>query len=49
MIAVIVGASDKEEELAVGSALSNGDDGDAAVRAVLDALNRRLPALLESG
>ena len=48
VIAVIVGASDKDEELAVGSALSQGDDGDAAVRAVLDALNRRLPALLAS-
>ncbi|RPI25960.1 MAG: hypothetical protein EHM57_00840 [Actinobacteria bacterium] len=30
------------EELSVGSALSNGDDGEAAVKAVLDALNRRL-------
>lgn len=49
LIAVVVGATDRDEELAVGSALSQGDDGDAAVRAVLDALNRRLPALLGSG
>ena len=48
LIAVVVGANERDEELAVGSALSHGDDGDAAVRAVLDALNRRLPALLES-
>lgn len=48
VIAVVVGVTEREEELAVGSALSHGDDGDAAVRAVLDALNRRLPALLES-
>ena len=45
----IFGATDRDEELAVGSALSQGDDGDAAVRAVLDALNRRLPSLLGSG
>jgi len=48
LIAVIVGATERAEELAVGSALSAGDDGEAAVRAVLDALNRRLPALLKS-
>jgi hypothetical protein len=47
LIAVVVGVTE-QEELSVGSALSHGDDGDAAVRAVLDALNRRLPALLES-
>lgn len=48
VIAVIVGATDRDEELAVGSALSQGDDGEAAVRSVLDALNRRMPALLDS-
>ena len=47
LIAVVVGATDRDEELAVGSALSQGDDGEAAVRAVLDALNRRMPALLD--
>jgi hypothetical protein len=45
MIAVIVFASKDGEELVVGSALSHGDDDEAAVKAVLDALNRRLPAV----
>lgn len=44
-IAVIVFAGDDGEELVVGLALSSGDDDEAAVKAVLDALNRRLPAL----
>jgi len=44
LIAVIVFAGKAGEELVVGSALSNGDDDAAAVKAVLDALNRRLPA-----
>lgn len=46
LIAVIVFAGKTGEELVVGSALSSGDDDAAAVKAVLDALNRRLPALL---
>lgn len=45
LIAVIVFASKSGEELVVGSALSHGDDDEAAVKAVLDALNRRLPAV----
>jgi hypothetical protein len=45
LIAVIVFASKDGEELVVGSALSQGDDDEAAVKAVLDALNRRLPAV----
>jgi hypothetical protein len=45
LIAVIVFASKDGEELVVGSALSHGDDDEAAVKAVLDALNRRLPAV----
>ena len=42
MIAVVVSTGDRGEEIAVGSALSDGDDSEAAVRAVLDALNRRI-------
>ncbi len=45
VIAVIVSAGKRDEELVVGSALSSGDDASAAVRAVLDALNRRLPLM----
>jgi len=45
LIGVIVFAGKQGEELVVGSALSTGDHGEAAVKAVLDALNRRLPAL----
>ena len=46
LIAVIVFAGKQGEELVVGSALSSGDHDEAAVKAVLDALNRRLPALV---
>jgi hypothetical protein len=45
LIAVIVFAGKSGEELVVGSAISSGDDDEAAVKAVLDALNRRLPAI----
>jgi hypothetical protein len=45
LIAVIVFAGKQGEELVVGSALSGGDHDEAAVKAVLDALNRRLPTL----
>jgi hypothetical protein len=45
LISVIVFAGKAGEELVVGSALSGGDDDAAAVKAVLDALNRRLPAI----
>lgn len=41
-IAVIVGARGLAEEISVGSALSDDDENEATVRAVLDALNRRL-------
>lgn len=47
MIAIVVATTQKGDELAVGSSLSNNDEGEAAVRAVLDALNRRLPSLVE--
>lgn len=44
--AVVVSAAvGGREDLSVGSALSTGDDGEAAVKAVLDALNRRLAKL----
>lgn len=46
LIAVIVFAGKQGEELVVGSALSAGDNDEAAVKAVLDALNRRLPVLI---
>ena len=46
IIAVVVNATGTGEEVSVGSSLSHDDDADAAVRAVLDALNRRIPQLL---
>jgi hypothetical protein len=46
MVAVVVTAEGKQEEVHVGTALAAGEPGDAAVRAVLDALNRRIPQLL---
>lgn len=42
IVAIVVSADDGGEHLTVGSALSTGDDGEAAVKAVLDALNRRI-------
>jgi hypothetical protein len=42
IVAVVVATGSRGEEVSVGSALSNGDDSEAAVRAVLDALNRRI-------
>ncbi len=42
MVAVIVSTGAQGEQVAVGSALSHGDDSEATVRAVLDALNRRI-------
>jgi hypothetical protein len=43
IVATVVSAGDGGgEHLTVGSALSTGDDGEATVRAVLDALNRRI-------
>lgn len=46
-IAVVVGGTSQESELAVGSAVAGEDESEAAVKAVLDALNRRLPTLAE--
>ena len=46
-IGVVVGGNSQDSELAVGSALAGEDESEAAVRAVLDALNRRLPTLTE--
>lgn len=43
VVAVIIAAGERGgEQTAVGSALARGDDGEAAVKAVLNALNRRL-------
>lgn len=46
-IAVVVGGTSQENEMAVGSAVAGEDEAEAAVKAVLDALNRRLPTLAE--
>ena len=47
VVAIVVSAGDGGgEHLTAGSAISTGDDGEATVKAVLDALNRRLPALV---
>ena len=46
VIAVVVSSvRSSEEEIVVGAALSQGDTSETAVRAVLDALNRRLATL----
>jgi len=42
IVAVVVATGVRGEEVTVGSALSSGDDSETAVRAVLDALNRRI-------
>lgn len=43
VVAVVVAAGERgAEQMVVGSALATGDDGEAAVKAVLNALNRRL-------
>lgn len=42
IVAVVVSTGAQGEEVVVGSALSHGDDSETAVRAVLDALNRRI-------
>jgi hypothetical protein len=42
IVAVVVGTGSQGEAVSVGSALSHGDDNEATVRAVLDALNRRI-------
>ena len=45
LISVIVSSTEHGEETSVGAALSTGDESEAAVRSVLDAINRRLPTL----
>jgi len=45
MVVVIVSTGERGEEVSVGSALSHGDDSETVVRAVLDALNRRITRL----
>jgi hypothetical protein len=48
IVAIVVASLENHrEEIAVGAALSPGDVTETAVRAVLDALNRRLPSLTE--
>ena len=42
MVVVIVSTGERGEEVSVGSAISHGDDSETVVRAVLDALNRRI-------
>jgi len=42
IVVVVVSTGPRGEEIAVGSALSHGDDAECTVRAVLDALNRRI-------
>ena len=42
MVVVIVSTGERGEEISIGSALSHGDDSETVVRAVLDALNRRI-------
>ena len=45
IVAIVVSADNGGEQLTVGSALSTGDDGEATVKAVLGALNRRIERL----
>jgi hypothetical protein len=42
VVVVVVSTGPRGEEVAVGSAVSRGDDAHCTVRAVLDALNRRI-------
>jgi hypothetical protein len=42
MVVVVVSTGSRGEEITVGSAISQGDDNEATVRAVLDSLNRRI-------
>jgi len=42
IVSVVVSTGPQGEEVVVGSALSQGDDSETAVRSVLDALNRRI-------
>jgi len=42
IVAVVVATGERGEEMSVGSALSSGDESETAVRAVLNAVNRRI-------
>lgn len=46
LVAIVVSTDSSGEEVLVGTSLSRGDESESAVRAVLDALNRRMPQLL---
>ena len=49
LVAIVVSAGEGGgEHLTVGSAIATGDDGEATVRAVLDALNRRIERRIEA-
>ena len=49
IVAIVVSAgTGGVEHVTVGSAISTGDDGEATVRAVLDALNRRIERRIEA-
>ena len=45
VLAQVVSMSGPKEEVAIGSALVRSDEPEATVRAVLDAVNRRIPSL----
>ncbi|MBT8197525.1 MAG: hypothetical protein HKO87_06405 [Acidimicrobiia bacterium] len=45
MLAVVLSGQDRREAVSIGAALVAGDQSDAAVRAVMDAINRKLPNL----
>jgi len=46
IVAIVVSTDGSTESVLVGTAMGRGDEAEAAVRAVLDALNRRMPQLL---
>ena len=46
VIAVVVSTSGQGEDVVVGSAITDDNEPEGAVRAVLDAMNRRIPQLL---
>ena len=46
VVAVVVSTSGQGEDVVVGSAIAGDNEPEAAVRAVLDAMNRRIPQLL---
>lgn len=46
LVAIVVATDGTSEEVLVGTSLSKNDEAEAGVRAVLDALNRRMPQLL---